>query len=109
MFLNIDDIQNLFASKTNQWEVLAALYKMVFPYWDQITELNGYPEINSNTWDDIADFFIAFDRIHHPDVIPGGSWVNKGFAIDDSLLNGEVSTQNCIVTLIPNVVLEMEE
>lgn len=107
--LNPATVRKIFEESKDQHEVLIGLYRLVFPYWDQITELKGYPSISDRTWEEIAELSIAFDRIHHPDVIAGGNWMNRGFAIDDTLHDWIISLASCEVTLIPNLVEVFEE
>lgn len=107
--LNPITVRKLFADNKDQADVLISLYKLVFPYWDQIKELKGYPTIHTFTWEEIATLFVAFDRIHHPDVISGGCWINRGFSIDDDVPHWKVSLDKCTVIIEPKVIHEMEE
>ena len=107
--LNPVTIRMIFANSTDQHTVLVALYKLIFPFWHQIKELLGYPAINNKTWNEIAELFIDFDRIHHPDVFAGGCWMSRGFSIVDDLPDWTVSLKSCTVTVEPDLVEEFEE
>ena len=81
----------------DQHQALVALYRLVFPEWDQIERLQGWPAVNEVTWTAIARLFIAFDEAHHPSVLPGGCWMNGGFSSAPGLADWEVSLDNCTV------------
>ena len=95
--LNPVTVRNLFADLNDQWEVLRALYTLIFPNWNEIIKLEGYPAINEQTWNEICELFIAFDHLHHPDVIAGGHWMNRGFTIDNNSPGWTASLDDCLV------------
>jgi len=37
--------------------------------------------------------FIAFDKIHHPNAVNGGLFLNNGFSTSDKLGDWELSTE----------------
>ena len=78
--LDRDKVEQLFKDHTHQSDVIIELYKMVFPDWDRIEKLEGFPTINRVTSEKIALWFMEFDRKHHPNCIPGGLWINNGFS-----------------------------
>jgi hypothetical protein len=78
----------------NQADVLVALYKLVFPDFDAIDQFDGWPVINDATWKAICRMFMEFDKIHHPEVLAGGLWLNCGFAGHGKLRDWEVSIQD---------------
>ena len=78
--LQEDAVKALFEEHQHQSDVLLALYRMVFPDWDQIEKLDGWPRVNVWTWEQISKWFMAFDRVHYPDVMNGGAWMNSGFS-----------------------------
>jgi hypothetical protein len=77
-------IVQLFESSLSQYDVVASLYKMVYPDWDNIQYVDGYPKVNEKTSKYLFDKFIEFDRLHHPDVMHGGMWMNCGFGMLDT-------------------------
>src|SRR5437763_1310199 len=62
--------------RPTQADVLVALYRLVFPDFDDIDQFDGWPSINDKTWKAIARMFIDFDNVHHPEVLAGGLWMN---------------------------------
>jgi len=65
----------------SQVDVLVSIYRLVFgDDWDKAVKIDGWPECNKNTWTEICKMFQEFDRTHHPDVLPGGRWMNNGFS-----------------------------
>lgn len=73
-------IDNIFNFADNQSMAWSMLYQLVFPDWDNIDKLDGYPQVNENTNNYIMGKFIELDRKYHPNVIPGGLWLNLGFS-----------------------------
>ena len=102
--LNIPDIDSLksainaiFEVNTNQGDALVGIYRLVFPEWDDIELIKGFPEAGNELWKHICRCFIEFDRKHHPDVFPGGIWMNTGFSSNPKLESWEISFDNCSV------------
>jgi hypothetical protein len=89
-------VDEIFASCTHQAEVLIDLYRLVFPDWDKIKKLHGWPKIGKVAADHIACKYREFDRQHHPGVMPMGLWMNNGFSVhgNENLDPWEVSTDN---------------
>lgn len=74
-----EDIDACFDGAVSQKEVAARLYKLVFPDWDSIVKIEGWPKCSAATNKYIFDKFIEFDRIHHPEALGGGLWMNSGW------------------------------
>lgn len=89
-----------FENADDQQDVLVALYRLVFPDWDDIERLDGHPAVNDRTWTAICRLFIEFDQAHHPNVLAGGLWLNSGFSSGHKLGDWEVSLES--VTAWPN-------
>ena len=53
---------------------------MVFPNWDDIEKVDGFPKISSKTNEYLFRKFRTFDREHHPKVMASGLWLNNGFS-----------------------------
>jgi hypothetical protein len=94
----------LFVELDDQAEVLIALYKMIFPDWEDIEELQGWPAINNYTWEEIAFLFVEFDKIYHPKVFAGGCWVNRGFTIGEAP-NWTADLSRCEIVYKPSVLV----
>ena len=93
-------VESLFEESTQQSDILIGLYRMVFPDYDQIEELDGWPTVNVGTWVEIARRFRDFDLRHHPEVMAGGLWMNTGFSsleAADDLKDWEVDLSTCSV------------
>ena len=78
-------IEACFDGKEDQGQVWDALYRAVYPDWDAIEHIDGYPLVSENTHGYIFKRFVEFDKAHHPDCFAGGLWMNSGFGYDRSL------------------------
>ena len=74
------EVKKLFDECDHQFKVIEGLYRMVYPDYDDIKKLEGWPTVTENTNRDISRMFINFDGKHHPDVFNGGLWMNNGFS-----------------------------
>jgi hypothetical protein len=90
MIITKEEVEQIFASSNHQVEVVEALYRLVFPDYDDITKLNGFPEAGERLSKLIWDKFFQFDFTHHPGVMPGGRWMNNGFSTNEDLGEWEV-------------------
>lgn len=70
----------------DQHKVWENLYRLVYPEFDRIAHINGYPAVGEKTHKYIFAKFIQFDKAHHPEVMAGGLWMNSGFGCDRSLV-----------------------
>jgi len=92
----------LFENNSHQLEVLIGLYRLVYPNYEQISTIDGWPTINRKTWMTIAGMFREFDIKHHPEVMSGGCWMNTGFSTleaAEDLKDWEVDKSTCKVIL----------
>ena len=64
----------------HQADAMVNLYKLVFPDWNEIAKIDGFPRCDKDLCVYICRCFIAFDEKHHPNVIKGGLWLNNGFS-----------------------------
>ena len=90
MIITKEQVEQIFASSNHQVEVVEALYRLAFPDYDDIEKLNGFPEAGERLSKLIWDKFFQFDYLHHPDVMPGGRWMNNGFSTNEELGEWEV-------------------
>lgn len=90
MKLNREEIEKVFEQNTNQGDVLIDLYRMVFPDWDSIKQLEGYPTIGKDLWQYICQLFINFDKQYHKAVMAGGCWMNTGFSSNETITDNSV-------------------
>lgn len=73
------------------------IWRMVFPDWDRIDHIDGWPSINEKAWKYISGCFVRFDKAYHPDVVAGGLWMNNGFSSNDDLEDWYVDKSTCTV------------
>jgi hypothetical protein len=101
MILNYHKVEKLFVTCCHQQDVIAGLYKMVFPLWDNIKKIEGWPTINLQTNEKISRLFMEFDQKWHPKILNGGLWLNNGFSSlkGQGLKNWEVDISTCTVIL----------
>lgn len=90
-----DRIDAIFERHDHQEHVLIDLYRMVFPDWDRIRKIRGYPEAGSELWKFICRRFQEFDRTRHPDCLPGGAWMNTGFSVNRKIGPWDIGFENC--------------
>ena len=86
--LHVDAIKALFDVCDHQADYVVGLYQMALPnsyHWAQIDKLNGWPAVSKTTSNAIYGYAMAFDKLHHPNVIGGGAWMNNGFHTDERL------------------------
>ena len=88
-------LQEIFEQAEHQESALVNIYKLVFPDWQDIKQVEGFPEVGKDLWKYICQLFIDFDSQHHPNVFNGGIWLNNGFSSSDSLDGWEISLENC--------------
>mgnify|MGYP001600303347 CR=1 FL=1 len=98
--LSAKQIDECFEGKTSQADVVIAIYRIVFPQWDEIQQISGWPRCNKNTGKYIWRKFIEFDQQHSAGVIAGGLWCNKVFGSDDSIPDWKVSLDGVSVSLV---------
>src|SRR5262245_47226875 len=98
-------IKACFADQESQGDVLIAIYRLVFQDWDEITLVEGWPSVNDRTWKAICRMFMDFDKVHHPNVLAGGCWMNSGFSTvhGAKLRDWEVALDEVIVHRIEPV------
>ena len=97
-------IRAIFDKYQHQEEVLIDLYKMVLPDWGHIKKVNGFPVAGNDLWMFICQCFQDFDRRNHPNVIPGGAWMNCGFSVNHELSPWEIGFKNCSVVYKDEVI-----
>ncbi len=83
--LSKEAIDQVFEEAVHQGDYLTGLYKLAIPQWDAVHKVKGYPAINNETWKYICRKAMAFDKEHHPQVLAGGAWINKGFSAGETV------------------------
>lgn len=93
-------VEKLFVKYDHQADVLIDLYRMVYPNYDQIKKIDGFPHVNRETTNWFFDKFIDFDKLNHPEVMAGGMWMNNGFGTShDEKLDFMQVVKDCKVIL----------
>ena len=90
-------LQEIFEESDHQSSVIVKLYKMLFPDWEKIQRIEGFPSVGKALNEYIFNLFIEFDRIHHSGCYHGGSWLNQGFSSSDKLGPWDISLDRCNV------------
>lgn len=83
ILLTEDRIDEIFGRFKEEYDICVALYKHVYPNWDDIIEIIKYPTVTSVTGNYIFDQFRNICKDNKP--IPSALWFQKGF----SSLNGK--------------------
>lgn len=79
-------------SADTESSALIAIYRMVYPNWDDIEKVGGpeldWPACNEDTWKRICRYFMdkthVLNKTRDREVMPGGIWMNNGFTCHDS-------------------------
>jgi hypothetical protein len=90
-------LQKVFDESDHQDFVITRLYEMLFPDWEKILRIEGFPIIGHALWNYICNLFIEFDRKNHPECFKGGLWINNGFSSSDCLDPWVINLENCNV------------
>lgn len=85
MKLTKEQVDQVFEKAEHQEEAIIGLYKLVFPEWDNIASIAGFPYVGHGLSEYIWQKCIQFDKAHHPNVMPGGMWLNNGWSTKDGL------------------------
>jgi hypothetical protein len=78
--LSKETIDKCFEGKTNQWEWLICLMRVLYPNWDRVAINTEFPLVNKEVHSYIGLKAIEFDQVHHPKIMAGGLWMNCGFS-----------------------------
>ena len=80
-----DKIDKCFKNIERQAQYWDNLHRLAIPNWDKIKKIEGFPKVSKNTNTYLFDKAIEFDGLHHPSIMAGGLWIDKGFGTDFSL------------------------
>jgi hypothetical protein len=92
MTLTKEQIDRIFEEGKSQADICIALYAAVVPNWENVAQMNGFPRAGKTIDLYLFSKFIHYDRVHCPDVVAGGLWLNNGFSVDEGLGDWEVIT-----------------
>lgn len=90
-------LQEIFETSDNQEFALVEIYKILFPDWDRIKKIDGFPIVGREMWEHICGLFIEFDRKKHPEFLNGGLWLNAGFSSSPDIGAWGISFDGCNV------------
>jgi len=79
------EIDAIFANAQNQSYYVMGLYNAAIDNFNQVEFVDFACSVNRVTSDYIWQKAIEFDKQHHPDVVAGGAWMNRGFSIDKDI------------------------
>jgi hypothetical protein len=99
MELTKDQIDACFEGTDGQAVVIERLYRIALPNWDDIVSVKGWPAVSETTNKYIFRAFIEFDQRHTKGCMPGGGWLNQGFAVKYDMPDWEVWEEYCEITL----------
>lgn len=94
-------INGIFAKAEGQYDYWNALYAAVVPNWENVESISNWPVANDVTHGYIWTCAHDFDEYVHPEVMPGGLWMNSGFGSGKGLEDWRISMNNCKVTYKP--------
>lgn len=83
--INKEEILKIFEEEDHQIKILIKLYKLIYPNWNEISQVKGFPKTSKEVNLFLFDQFIQFDKKNHPNVLNGGLWMDKGFSSDENL------------------------
>lgn len=78
-------IDTIFEMANEQGDYCLSLYSYAISNWNTVISVNGYPKVNPETAEYIFGKAIEYDKVHHPNVVFGGLWLNYGFGIDKNV------------------------
>lgn len=84
--LDGDAVENAILTAEGETQAVERVFRLVYPEFDRIKSVNGYPECNTVTWKLICNWFMALtdrlnrERAYDKQIMPGGAWLNWGFS-----------------------------
>ena len=88
-YLTRAQIASIFDAAENQMDYVISLHKAALQLfdiaWGSVKSLEGYIKLASPGDLLIMGMAITFDKTHHPEVLPGGAWLNYGFSTGEEL------------------------
>ena len=106
MIITKEEVDSIFEEaekmdNPHQQDYAVALYRKVFPDWDHITSLTGWPRCGWELFKHTMAKAQEFDQKYHPDenITAGGLWFNRGWGCreEEGLGDWEVTSAHCVV------------
>ena len=95
MKINLEEIKEMAKDITEPNELLLEIYRSIFPNFERIEKIEGWPSISRECWKKICEVFI---QLNCPtSVTPALVWMNFGFSAVESLEDTEVDLSSCTV------------
>jgi len=93
-------IDQIFEEAEHQADYVIALYEIAYQptLWDKIEKVKGWPKVSHTTNEYLFQKAIEFDKVHHPNVVAGGAWMNSGFGSEEGMKDWIVAPSE--VTLV---------
>jgi hypothetical protein len=88
--LSKQDVDALFAVAPNSAQAIIDLYHRVYPNWDAIQSVDGFPQVSRVTHEYLGEQFAALDKRTDPACMAGGLWFNRGFSQRDDVPDWKV-------------------
>lgn len=84
--LDRETVTQAILTAESETKAVELIFRMVYPQFDEIKSVDGYPKCNANTWKAICRPMqelterLNKDRRYDRQVMPGGAWLNYGFS-----------------------------
>ena len=84
--LDKNTVELNFRTAPDETEALLGLFRLVYPNFDDIERVDGYPSCNKATGEKLCRHFIELtkrknlERAINKQLMPGGYWINYGFS-----------------------------
>lgn len=86
-----DLIDHIFETSDTQASYLLALHGAVIDDLAQAEKVEGYVQCSKELWLYLCDKCVAWDKLHCPNAMPGGAWLNQGFSNHPSLRGEQIA------------------
>lgn len=97
--LDLAKVQELLDSEWGtSGDLFLALCKLVFPDWDKIKSISGWPRVNERLNKKIFNTMQEIDKRNNPGHFSSTLWLNRGWGCDNSLTSEEISFDFVTVT-----------
>ena len=90
--LSREAIDAIFETATSQGDYILSLYRIAFPNFDDLSAINGYPDVSEATSKYIWTKAIYFDQRKHPNCLAGGAWMNHGWHTNPEVKDWQVDS-----------------
>lgn len=87
--LNPDEVKEAILTAPGESDAVVRVFRLVYPDFDNIKSVDGYPTCNKATWLKICTWMrdlsdrLNMERDRMKQVMPGGAWMNYGFTTTD--------------------------